>query len=68
MPLPGDIVDSEGAVVGQHQGHWRYTVGQRRGIGVSAAEPLYVLERRAAGNEVVVGGRDRLEVRSRARA
>ena len=62
-PLPGDIVDREGAVVGRHQGHWRYTVGQRRGIGVSAAEPLYVLERRAAGNEVVVGGRDRLDVR-----
>ncbi len=63
-PLPGDIVDGGGAVVGQHQGHWRYTVGQRRGIGVSAAEPLYVLERRAAANEVVVGGRDRLDVRS----
>ncbi len=63
-PLPGDIVDAEGAVVGQHQGHWRYTVGQRRGIGVSAAEPLYVLERRAAENEVVVGGRSRLGTRS----
>ena len=62
--LPGDVVDDEGAVVGRHQGHWRYTVGQRRGIGVSAAEPLYVLERRAAANEVVVGGRDRLDVRS----
>ena len=63
-PLTGDIVDAEGAVVGRHQGHWRYTVGQRRGIGVSAAEPLYVLERRAAENEVVVGGRERLDVRS----
>jgi tRNA-specific 2-thiouridylase len=51
-------------VLGRHQGHWRYTVGQRRGIGVSAAEPLYVLERRAAENEVVVGGRKRLETRS----
>ena len=47
---------------GRHQGHWRFTVGQRRGIGVSAAEPLYVLERRAAENEVVVGGRDELDV------
>jgi tRNA-uridine 2-sulfurtransferase len=62
QPLPGDIVDAEGAVVGSHQGHWRFTIGQRRGIGVSAAEPLYVLERRADGNEVVVGGREQLAV------
>jgi tRNA-specific 2-thiouridylase len=63
-PVAGDIVDAEGAVLGGHQGHWRFTVGQRRGLGVSAADPLYVLERRAAENEVVVGGRDRLDVRS----
>ena len=63
-PAEGDLVDAAGVVVGRHQGHWRYTIGQRRGIGVSAAEPLYVLERRAAGNEVVVGGRDELDVRS----
>jgi len=63
-PDDGDIVDEAGAVLGRHRGHWRYTVGQRRGLGVSAGEPLYVLERRAAGNEVVVGGRDRLAVRS----
>ena len=62
--VEGAVVDASGAVVGRHQGHWRFTVGQRRGIGVSAAEPLYVLERRAAENEVVVGGRDALEVRS----
>ena len=46
-PLAGDVVDAEGAVVGRHQGHWRFTVGQRRGLRVSAAEPLYVVERRA---------------------
>jgi tRNA-uridine 2-sulfurtransferase len=63
-PAEGDVLDVRGAVLGRHQGHWRYTVGQRRGIGVSAAEPLYVLERRAAGNEVVVGGRDALATRS----
>jgi tRNA-specific 2-thiouridylase len=62
--VEGDLIDSAGAVVGRHQGHWRYTIGQRRGIGVSAAEPLYVLDRRAAENEVVVGGRDELDVRS----
>ena len=64
-PAEGDVLDSSGAVLGRHQGHWRFTVGQRRGIGVSAAEPLYVLERRAAGNEVVVGGRDALAARRR---
>jgi tRNA-specific 2-thiouridylase len=63
-PVAGDIVDEEGAVIGSHEGHWRFTIGQRRGIGVSADEPLYVLERRAAENEVVVGRRRLLEVRS----
>ncbi len=62
-PRDGDIVDAGGAVLGRHRGHWRYTIGQRRGLGVSSAEPLYVLERRAAANEVVVGGRSGLEVR-----
>ena len=61
-PAEGDIVDAAGVVLGRHRGHWRYTVGQRRGLGVSAAEPLYVLERRAAANEVVVGGRGQLAV------
>jgi tRNA-specific 2-thiouridylase len=58
----GAVVDAEGGEVGRHDGHWRFTVGQRRGIGVSGPEPLYVLERRAAENEVVVGGRDALDV------
>ncbi len=61
-PAPGDIVAEDGRVLGAHEGHWRFTVGQRRGLGVSGAEPLYVLERRAAENEVVVGGRDLLDV------
>ncbi|HET6493916.1 MAG TPA: tRNA 2-thiouridine(34) synthase MnmA, partial [Thermoleophilia bacterium] len=61
--LPGAIVDSSGSVLGEHQGHWRYTIGQRRGLGVVAPRPLYVLERRAAVNEVVVGGAGELEVR-----
>ena len=58
----GNIVDVDCVVVGRHGGHWRFTVGQRRGLGVSAAEPLYVIERRAAENQVVVGTRDRLAV------
>lgn len=59
-PRPGDIVDLSGTVVGRHHGYWRYTVGQRRGLGVAAAEPLYVLATRADRNEVVVGPREAL--------
>lgn len=55
-PRRGPVVDRGGRVVGRHEGHWRFTIGQRRGLGVAAPEPLYVLERRAAHNEVVVGG------------
>jgi tRNA-specific 2-thiouridylase len=58
----GAIVDRDGAVLGTHQGQWRYTIGQRRGLGVSSTEPLFVLARRAAENEVVVGRRHELNV------
>lgn len=51
----GPIVDRRGHVLGEHEGHWRFTIGQRRGLGVSGDAPLYVLERRAATNEIVVG-------------
>jgi tRNA-specific 2-thiouridylase len=56
----GDIVDEHGTVVGAHDGFWHYTVGQRRGIGVASAEPLYVLATRPEANEVVVGPRTAL--------
>jgi tRNA-specific 2-thiouridylase len=62
-PREGGIVDRHGAVLGMHRGQWRFTVGQRRGLGVSSAEPLFVLARRAVQNEVVVGRRDELDVR-----
>ncbi|MEX0991472.1 MAG: tRNA 2-thiouridine(34) synthase MnmA [Actinomycetota bacterium] len=55
MVQPGDIVDPDGNVVGEHRGAWRYTVGQRRGLGVSAPEPRYVVEVDAPGNRVVIG-------------
>ena len=61
-PRPGPIVDRRGRVLGEHAGHWRFTIGQRRGLGVSSDEPLYVLERRAAANEVVVGGAGELPI------
>jgi tRNA-uridine 2-sulfurtransferase len=47
-------------VLGRHRGHHGYTVGQRRGLGVAAAEPLYVLEKDAATNTVVIGPRAQL--------
>lgn len=52
---PGAVVDSTGRVLGRHDGQWAFTVGQRRGLRLAAPEPLYVLERRGAANEVVVG-------------
>lgn len=61
-PRAGLLVTRDGRVLGRHSGHWRYTVGQRRGLGLAADEPLYVLERRAADNVVVVGRRAELSV------
>ena len=55
----GNIVDTDGKVLGQHTGIWNYTIGQRKGIGISAAEPLYVIELRKDTNEVVVGFKDK---------
>jgi tRNA-specific 2-thiouridylase len=60
----GHIVDRGGRVLGVHRGQWAFTVGQRRGLRLAAAEPLYVLERRGATNEVVVGPREQLEADS----
>lgn len=54
-PLPGNFVTVDGKVLGRHEGIWNYTVGQRRGMGLSAERPLYVLEIRPQSNEVVVG-------------
>ncbi|MBV9552451.1 MAG: tRNA 2-thiouridine(34) synthase MnmA [Alphaproteobacteria bacterium] len=51
----GDIVDEDGAVLGRHRGIAHFTVGQRKGLGVAAAEPLYVLRLDTARRQVVVG-------------
>jgi len=51
----GNIVDLEGNVLGKHEGIWHYTIGQRKGLGLAAEKPLYVLALRADTNEVVVG-------------
>jgi tRNA-uridine 2-sulfurtransferase len=58
----GEIVDGDGRVLGTHDGWWRFTVGQRRGLGLSAAEPLYVLAIEPESGRVVVGPAERLIV------
>jgi tRNA-uridine 2-sulfurtransferase len=54
---PGAVIDHHGNILATHRGHSRYTVGQRRGIGVAGAEPLYVLEKDAQRNRLIVGPR-----------
>jgi len=58
----GEIVDEQGRQLGRHGGFWRFTTGQRRGLGVSAAEPLYVLRTDPGANTVVVGPSESLAV------
>jgi tRNA-uridine 2-sulfurtransferase len=60
---PGELVDRQGTVVGRHEGQHNYTVGQRRGLGIASAEPLYVLEKDASTNRVVVGPKEALATR-----
>jgi tRNA-uridine 2-sulfurtransferase len=60
----GAVEDEEGRELGRHDGFWRYTAGQRRGIGVAAPEPLYALRTDARRNAVVVGPRAALACRS----
>ena len=55
-PRTGNIVDTAGNLLGTHQGFWNYTVGQRKGLGIAAKHPLYVLGIDACRNEVMVGG------------
>jgi tRNA-specific 2-thiouridylase len=57
---PGNIVHEDGRVLGQHKGIVHYTIGQRRGIGIAATEPLYVTRLDAATATVVVGPREAL--------
>lgn len=61
---PGPIVGEDGTVLGRHDGTWRYTVGQRRGIGIAGAEPLFALRVLHDTNTLVVGRREALDVRT----
>jgi tRNA-specific 2-thiouridylase len=57
---PGEIVDLDGRVLGQHDGIIHFTIGQRRGLGIATGSPLYVVRLDAAARRVVVGPRDAL--------
>jgi tRNA-specific 2-thiouridylase len=61
---PGDIVDLAGNVLGAHAGIIHFTVGQRRGLGVAAGHPLYVVRLDAAARRVIVGPREALRTRA----
>jgi tRNA-specific 2-thiouridylase len=56
----GPIVSTSGKVLGRHQGLFRYTIGQRKGLGISSDGPLYVVGLDATGNRVIVGGNEEL--------
>ena len=58
--LPGEIVDEQGNVLGQHQGVLHYTIGQRRGLGIATGDPLFVVAIDADARRVVVGPRTAL--------
>ena len=62
--LPGEIVDMDGNILGQHQGVLHYTVGQRRGLGVAIGEPLYVVRIDADARQVIVGPKEALARRT----
>ena len=51
----GDFVDREGRILGRHRGIIRYTIGQRKGLGLALKEPMYVVEKDMAANNVILG-------------
>jgi tRNA-uridine 2-sulfurtransferase len=61
IPAGGAIVNREGEILGEHGGIHRYTIGQRRGLGIAHEKPLYVVQIERARNRIIVGERDELE-------
>ena len=59
-PIPGNFISTEGTVMGEHRGTLCYTIGQRKGLGVSWSEPLYVLRKSVAENTVTLGSNNEL--------
>ncbi|MDD4422757.1 MAG: tRNA 2-thiouridine(34) synthase MnmA [Eubacteriales bacterium] len=58
--LRGKFVDKNGNTLGEHQGIIRYTIGQRKGLGISSPQALYVCEKKPADNEIILGNKDEL--------
>jgi tRNA-specific 2-thiouridylase len=61
MPASGAIVNTDGETVGAHTGIHRYTIGQRRGLGIAHEKPLYVVQIERAKNQIIVGEAEELE-------
>lgn len=59
-PKEGNIVNSKGEVLGKHNGLYNYTIGQRKGLGISYKEPLFVIGFNKENNEVIVGVKDEI--------
>ena len=59
-PKPGNIINSKGEILGKHTGLYNYTIGQRRGLGISHSTPLFVLGFNKEKNEVIVGEQEEL--------
>ncbi len=59
-PLPGDFVDIDGNILGKHEGITKYTIGQRRGLGVVTGKPMFVLDIDATNNQVILGSNEDL--------
>jgi tRNA-specific 2-thiouridylase len=64
IPQSGDIVTTKGEVVGRHSGIHRYTIGQRRGLGIANEKPLYVVKIERAKNQIIVGESEDLSARN----
>ena len=60
-PEGGDIVNTAGRTIGAHTGIHRYTIGQRRGLGIAHEKPLYVVQIERAKNQIIVGEADKLD-------
>ena len=59
-PTPGDYVDESGKILGKHRGHFCYTIGQRKGLGISMGRHIFVLSKDPVTNTVMLGDEDRL--------
>jgi tRNA-specific 2-thiouridylase len=61
---PGELVTTDGAVVGCHEGHQNFTIGQRKGVGVAFGRPIYVVDINPSNNRVTLGDKQQLARRS----